>query len=192
MKLVLGKYVQYFILESGENLENYLNKLNQKEENEIEFDIKNEIKRLNKNNININNIRIQKDETKKQRKIDNNLININNYNLEKKKDFQDKNEIISTKSIDNENFLGVFEEEKEEKEIKQKKINNNWMNITKETEGNNNINNINNINKINLVPEFDELEEKRKMSSNQLSFKNNNKTQHIKDKKAYGKIMLSW
>jgi len=186
MKLVLGKYVQYFIVESGENLENYLNKLNQKEENEIEFDIKNEIKRLNKNNININNIRIQKDETKKQRKIDNNLININNYNLEKKKDFQDKNEIISTKSIDNENFLGVFEEEKEEKEIKQKKINNNWMNITKETEVNNNINNINNINKINLVPEFDELEEKRKMSSNQLSFKNNknnNKTQPIKDKK---------
>ena len=171
MKLVLGKYLQYFILESGDSLDNYLNKLNQKTENEIEFDFQNDIRKLNKNNI--NNIKIQKDETKKQRKFDNNIININNFNLEKKNE-EDKNEIKKTKSNDNENFLGIFEDEKEEKDKKEKKINNNWMDITNDDLKSTNSNNLH------IISEFKELEKKRDISSHSLKY--NNKIQLMQEK----------
>ena len=171
IKLVLGKYLQYFILESGDSLENFLNKLNQKTENEIEFDFQNDIRKLNKNNI--NNIKIQKDETKKQRKLDNNIININNFNLEKKNE-EDKNEIKKIKNNDNENFLGIFEDEKEEKDKKEKKINNNWMDITNDELKSTNSNNIH------IISEPKENEKKREISSHSLKY--NNKIQLKQDK----------
>ena len=209
MRIVLGKYVQYFVSESKENLDIFLSRLNQKTENEVEFDFKNNIGTINKNNI--NNIKILKDEqTKKIRKIDNNIANMN-FNLEKKKE-EDKNEIKRMKSNDNGNFLGMFEDEKEEEDKKDKKINNNWINIKsekekeKEKEKNDNINNdwmekqkekekernnnINNKNNINIISQFDEIEEKRKMSSIELSFNKNKNLKEISSKNEKNEIKI--
>ena len=154
----IGKYMEYFIFESNDNLEKFLNKMKQKEEKEMEFDGINLKLQTNINsNSNINNINIVQQKEKK-RNIGGN--NINKFNLEK----NNKEDIYEIQS--SENFSGIFEEEKEEKkEIKKK---NNWMD-TKNEEYN-----------INIISEFDENDKKGK-SSNNLSYKYNSKNQTTQD-----------
>ena len=175
IRVVLSKYLQFFIFDSNDNLEKFLNKINQKEEKEIEFDLGNNLKPLNNidfnknlnniNNININSITQQKGE--KQRNLNqNNLNNINiiNFNLDKNKEEKNNNEIKIS-----ENFSGIFEEENEEPKEQKKK--NNW-NEKKNEECYN----------INIISEFDETEDKTRKSSNELSFKKNFKNQKTFDK----------
>ena len=168
MKVVLGKYVQYFISESQENLDSFLNKINQKEEKEIELNLGNNLKLQNNINFNsdknINIISIKEEKTKQRNIIENN-ININNYNLEKNKK-EEMNNINNIKSA--ENFSGIFEEEKEEKKESNKK--NNWMDTKEEN------------NNINIISEYDETDDKRRKSSNDLFHKNNHKNQTTSDK----------
>ena len=169
------KYLQFFIFDSNDNLEKFLNKINQKEEKEIEFDLGNNLKPLNNiefnknlnniNNININSITQQKGE--KQRNLNqNNLNNINiiNFNLDKNKEEKNNNEIKIS-----ENFSGIFEEENEEPMESNKK--NNWKGTKKEESCN-----------INIISEMDDLEDKKRKSSNELSYKKNFKNQTTSDK----------
>ena len=169
MKVVLGKYVQYFISESKDDLDNFLNKMNQKEEKEIEFNLGNNLKLQNKINFisdkNLNNIMQIKEEKAKQRNINENNINIINFNLEKNKKEETNNEIKEIKMATY--FSGVFEEEKEEKLESNK--HNNWME-TKNEENN-----------INIISEFDESDKKEK-SPNEKLFKNNHKNNTTSDK----------
>ena len=170
-KIVLGKYLQFFILDSKDDLDKFLNKLNQKPEKEIGFIFENNDFEKANNIKQKKNIKHEKDEEKiKKRKIDINDIKINNINLEKKK--VEENNIEESKIKSNEKFSGVFEEEKDEKiELKYK---NNWMDLKdKECD-------------INTISEF---EEKRRKSSNELNCKYNKKFQFqtssdkIKEKK---------
>ena len=184
IKIVLSKHINYFILESSDNLDKFLNKINQNPENEMEFEFnKNEFGKIIKNNItNINNIKIQTNKEKgeekiKQRNIGGNNINLNNFNLEKKKQEEDKKEddknVVDKKGEDNKkttngNFSGFFEDQKEEKEETKKK--NNWMD-KKDEECN-----------INIISEYDEIDEKKFKSSNELSFKPKQKNQTTSNK----------
>ena len=181
IKIVLAKYLQFFILDSTDNLEKFLNKINQKEEKEIEFDLGNNLKPLNNinlnknmnnmnniNNLNINMVVQQKGE--KQRNINNNINiihNKNNIDLEKNKEEKINNEIKIS-----ENFSGIFEEENEEPMESNKK--NNWKGTKKEENCN-----------INIISEMDDLEDKKRKSSNELSYKKNFKNQTTSDKDKY-------
>ena len=59
IKIVLEKYLQFFILDSKDDSDKFLNKINQKSEKEFEFK-NNDFYKVNNNlNININNIKQQ-------------------------------------------------------------------------------------------------------------------------------------
>ena len=163
IKNVLLKYVQFFIIDSKEKLDKFLDKINQKNEMEFEFPNNqfNHIKNKNKYETNINNIKVKNNDIKnyeenlKKRNINMNEININNnYKLEKKKiEEEDKNREqnnINNKKTEN-NIQGMIDLEDEEtgiSEIKKKK--NNWMDSKDEK------------NEIRIMP--DDLEDKKRKS----------------------------
>ena len=166
IKVVISKYLEFFIFESNDILEKFLNKMNQKEEKEIELDFGNNLKLQTNINLNSNiNILNKAQPKEKQRNIGGNNINIidiNKFNLAKKNKENNNETKLSEK------FSGIFEEEKgEEKEINKK---NNWMD--KKNEGYN----------INIISEFDEFEDKKRKSSNNLSYKKQYENQTTSDK----------
>ena len=162
IKIVIGKYLEYFLLESNDELQMFLDKIKQKEEKEIEFDLGNNLKLQNNINLN-NNINIIQPREEKQRKINGNNTNLNiKFNLEKNQEEKNKDIKIS------ENFSGIFEEENEEKKEAKKK--NNWMDSKNEDCN------------INIISEFDEAEYKKRKSLNELSYKFNHKNQIMSDK----------
>jgi len=171
-KIVLGKYLQFFITDARDNLDKFLNKINQKPEKEIEFIFENNGYEKVNNNLNINNIKQQnninhgKDEEKiKNRKMNIKDIQINNINV--KRINNEENKIEEPKIKSDVIFSEILEEEKEEE--KESKRKNNWME-TKDEECN-----------INIISEFDESEEKRRKSSNEL-YKFNKNYQKSSDK----------